>query len=149
MSTHAHSFCFHDSSQHRNSGKSLTHCFSSTSGYSLSRSHIVQERVFAHLRTTNAAMLTTVTYTLVDLSGPPWWLKTIKNLPAMQETRVLVWGTYPGEGNGNLLQYSCLENPMDRGAWQATVHGVAKSRTRLTDEHFHSSLSLSHVLKAL
>ena len=94
-------------------------------------------------------MLTTVTYTLVDLSGPPWWLKTIKNLPAMQETRVLVWGTYPGEGNGNLLQYSCLENPMDRGAWQATVHGVAKSRTRLTDEHFHSSLSLSHVLKAL
>ena len=33
-----------------------------------------------------------------------------------------------GEGNGNLLQYSCLENPMDRGAWQAAVHGVAKSR---------------------
>ena len=37
----------------------------------------------------------------------------------------------PGEGNGYLLQYSCLENPMDRRAWQATVHGVAKSRTRL------------------
>ena len=34
-----------------------------------------------------------------------------------------------GEGNGNPLQYSCLENPMDRGAWWATVHGVAKSRT--------------------
>ena len=34
-----------------------------------------------------------------------------------------------GEGNGNPLQYSCLENPKDRGAWQATVHGVAKSRT--------------------
>ena len=33
---------------------------------------------------------------------------------------------FPGEGNGNLLQYSCLENPMDRGAWQATVHRVAK-----------------------
>ena len=33
----------------------------------------------------------------------------------------------PGEGNGNPLQYSCLENPIDRGAWQATVHGVAKS----------------------
>ena len=32
----------------------------------------------------------------------------------------------PGEGNGNLLQYSCLENPMDRGAWHATVHGVAR-----------------------
>ena len=38
-------------------------------------------------------------------------------------------GRSPGEGNGNPLQYSCLENPMDRGAWQATVHGVAKSRT--------------------
>ena len=39
----------------------------------------------------------------------------------------------PGEGNGNPLQYSCLENPMDRGAWQATVHGVAKSQTQLSD----------------
>ena len=39
----------------------------------------------------------------------------------------------PGEGNGNPLQYSCLENPMDRGAWQATVHGVTKSRIQLSD----------------
>ena len=38
-------------------------------------------------------------------------------------------GRYPGEGNGNPLQYSCLENSMDGGAWWATVHGVAKSRT--------------------
>ena len=37
----------------------------------------------------------------------------------------------PGEGHGNPLQYSCLENPMDRGAWRATVHRGAKSRTRL------------------
>ena len=37
-------------------------------------------------------------------------------------------GISPGEGNGNLLLYSCLENPMDRGAWWATVHGVAKSQ---------------------
>ena len=42
-------------------------------------------------------------------------------------------GRSPGEGNGNPLQYSCLENPMDREAWQVTVHGVAKSRTRLSD----------------
>ena len=35
-------------------------------------------------------------------------------------------GRFPGGGNGNLLQYSCLENPMDRGAWWATVHGVAE-----------------------
>ena len=39
----------------------------------------------------------------------------------------------PGEGNGNPLQYSCLENPMDGGAWQAAVQGVAKSRTQLND----------------
>ena len=38
-------------------------------------------------------------------------------------------GRFPGEGNGNLLQHSCLGNPMDRGVWQATVHGVAKSWT--------------------
>ena len=42
-------------------------------------------------------------------------------------------GKFPGEGNGNPLQYSCLRNPMDRGAWQATVHGVAKSWTQLTE----------------
>ena len=41
-------------------------------------------------------------------------------------------GRSPGEGNGNPLQYSCLENPMEGGAWQATVHGVAKSQTRLS-----------------
>ena len=40
---------------------------------------------------------------------------------------------YIGEGNGNPLQYSCLENPMDGGAWWATVHGVAKGWTRLSD----------------
>ena len=40
-------------------------------------------------------------------------------------------GRSPGEGNGNPLQYSCLENPMDRGAWRATVRGVTKSQTRL------------------
>ena len=39
----------------------------------------------------------------------------------------------PGEGNGNPLQYSCLENPMDRGAWQATVHGITKSQTGLSN----------------
>ena len=42
-------------------------------------------------------------------------------------------GRSAGEGNGNPLQYYCLENPMDRGAWQAAVYGVAKSRTRLRD----------------
>ena len=43
------------------------------------------------------------------------------------------WGRSPREGNGTLLQYSCLENLMDRGAWQATVHGVAESWAQLND----------------
>ena len=42
-------------------------------------------------------------------------------------------GKSPGEGNGYPLQYSCLENSMDRGAWRATVHGVTGSRTKLND----------------
>ena len=45
-------------------------------------------------------------------------------------------GRSTGEGNVNPLQYSCLENPMDRGAWWTTVHGVTKSRTRLSDFAF-------------
>ena len=45
-------------------------------------------------------------------------------------------GRSSGEGHGNPLQYSCLENPMDRGAWRATVSGVAKSLIRLNDEHY-------------
>ena len=43
-------------------------------------------------------------------------------------------GRSPGKGNGYPLQYSCLENPMDRGAWQATVHGVVKGQTRLSNQ---------------
>ena len=47
-------------------------------------------------------------------------------------------GRSPGRGLGYLLQYSCLENPMDRGAWQATVHGVAQSQRRL----MHTNLKM-------
>ena len=56
----------------------------------------------------------------------------------MQKTwvRSLGWEDSPGEGNGNPLQYSCLENPMDGGTWWSTVHGVAKSRTQLSDFTF-------------
>ena len=58
----------------------------------------------------------------------------VKNLPAMQDNWVpsLVRRT-PGEGNGYLPQYSCLENFTDRGAWWTTVHDVAKSQTRLSN----------------
>ena len=51
-------------------------------------------------------------------------------------------GRSPAEGNGNPLQYSCLENSMDRGNWQPTVHGITKSRTQLSDytnTHMHAS----------
>ena len=60
-------------------------------------------------------------------------------------------GRYPGEGNGYPLQYSCLESPMDRGAWWATVYGVSKSQIWLSNWHFHShfqppvSLPAEHV----
>ena len=53
-------------------------------------------------------------------------------------------GRSPGEGNGNPLQYSCLENPMDGGAWEATVHGVTKSCTGLSD---FTSLHLSFLTR--
>ena len=59
----------------------------------------------------------------------------VKNRPANAGDTgpILGLGRAPGEENGNPLQYSCLENPLDRGAWQATVHGVTKSWTRLSD----------------
>ena len=64
----------------------------------------------------------------------------LKAFPGGSEVNASAWnvgdlgsisgsGRSPGEGNGNPLQYSCLENHMDRGAWWATVHGVAKSQT--------------------
>ena len=58
--------------------------------------------------------------------------------PATQGMQVLSlgWERSPGEGNGNPLQYSCQGNPMDRGAWWATVQGVTKSWIRMNDWHF-------------
>ena len=53
-------------------------------------------------------------------------------------------GRSPGEGNGNPLQYSCLENPMDGEAWWATVHGVAKSWTQLSNFTFTLVIGLLH-----
>ena len=63
-------------------------------------------------------------------------LLVVKNLPAsagdLKDIGLIPrLGRYPGGKHGNPLQYSCLENLMDRGAWQATVHGVTKSQTRL------------------
>ena len=55
------------------------------------------------------------------VKNPPTNAGDVGSIPGLEGS--------PGEGNGNPLQYSCLENPTDRGAWQATVHGVAESDT--------------------
>ena len=72
-------------------------------------------QVFAHLLIQKASLV----------------VQMVKNLPAMWEIPGL--GRSPGEGNGKPLQYSCLENSMDRGPWQAIVHVVAKRLTRLSN----------------
>ena len=57
----------------------------------------------------------------------PWWLSGKESASNAEKVNLIPGsGTSPGERNGNLLQYSCLGNPMDRGAWWATVHGVEK-----------------------
>ena len=69
--------------------------------------------------------------------GPYYQIPLSLSMGISEEVALLL-----GEGNGNPLQYSCLENPMDGGAWWAAVHGVAKNRTRLSDFtftfHFHA-----------
>ena len=74
---------------------------------------------------------------LTVLGLKAYLFRTLKALKKILES-----STDNGEGNGTQLQYSCLENPMDGGAWKAAVHGVAKSRTRLSDFtftfHFHA-----------
>ena len=65
----------------------------------------------------------------IPVDGASLVAETEKNLPAMQET----WVQSPGEGNDSPLQHSCVEKAIDRGAWQAIVHGVTKSRTQLSD----------------
>ena len=74
-----------------------------------------------------------------------------KNLPAntgnpRDTGSILGSGRSPGGGNGNPLQYSCLENPMDRGAWRAKVHRVTKSQTRLSNWARLSQMKLARAL---
>ena len=70
-------------------------------------------------------MYTPNSYSLALPQNPPANAGDMGSIPGS--------GRSPGEGNGNPLQYSCLGNSRDRGAWQATVHGVAKSQTQLND----------------
>ena len=84
---------------------------------------------------------------VLDLAWHPKKEKTLKfSFKAPEKTRSFPFFPAPylapvrglsGEGNGTPLQYSYLGNPMDQGAWEATVHGVAKSRTRLSDFTFY------------
>ena len=69
----------------------------------------------------------------------PWWLSSKASACNTGDSgSILGPGRSPREGNGNPLQCSCLENSMDREAWQATVHGVAKSQTWLSNSHTHT-----------
>ena len=69
----------------------------------------------------------TVSSLVMSKYGLPWWLSSKESTCNVGVAgSVPGLGRSPGEGNGNLLQYSCLENPMSRGAWWATVHGVTK-----------------------
>ena len=70
--------------------------------------------------------------------GLPWWLDGKEpacqcRLDVRHAGSIPRFRRSPGEGNGNPLQYSCLENSMDRGAWRATVHGVKKCQTQLSN----------------
>ena len=77
----------------------------------------------------------------------------VKNLPACQGRRCRTWGSIlrsgrsPGGRSGNPLQYSCLGNAIDREAWRATVHGIAKSQTRLSS-HTHTYVQKAVLLEA-
>ena len=73
----------------------------------------------------------------------------IKNLPANagdagEMGSIPGPGRSPGVENGNPLQYSCLEHPMDRGAWGATVHGVTKSQAQLNNSHFFKDMNTNN-----
>ena len=83
----------------------------------------------------------------VDNGSEPYFLtqlyiKCLQYIKSFVKYFCWILGKRCGEGNGTPLQYSCLESPMDGGAWWAAVHGVAKSRTRLSDFtftfHFHA-----------
>ena len=68
-------------------------------------------------------------YVFIFFQTPEQVVLVVKNLPGL--------GRSPGVGDGNPLQYSCMENPIDRGAWRPTVHRVAKSWTRLKQLDMH------------
>ena len=105
------------------------------SGFSVSESLaglLLDVRIHSFTRDMPSFILNIDTKMRKGFSGNP----VVKNPPAIAGDTgdmgpILRSGRFPEVGNGNPLQYSCLDNPMGRGAWQATVHGVTKSQTRL------------------
>ena len=93
-------------------------------------------KIFTHSSFLWAPTMCQAVHTLVSRVCQPngWMIQSIK-WPIHQWSQCSIGIT--GEGHGNPLQYSCLENPMDRGTWWATVHGVAKSQTRLKQLSTH------------
>ena len=82
----------------------------------------------------SSSFLFAITFRFIDFPGGSDCKASVYN--AGDPGSVPGLGRSPGEGHGNPLQYYCLENPMDRGAWYATFHGVAKSWTRLSNFTF-------------
>ena len=90
--------------------------------------HICQMELMISMRSLCKAMIKMRDYSLVA--------QMVKNLFAVWETQVQSFNPgsgRSGEGDSNPLQYSCLENPMDRGAWEAAIRGITKSQTQLSD----------------
>ena len=80
--------------------------------------------------------------------GPPRWLSgKVSDCNAGDPGSIPGSGRSPGEGNGSPLQCSCLENPMDRGYWQTTVHGVSKSQTQLSNGAYIHAEGFSAVVQ--
>ena len=76
----------------------------------------------------------------------PWWLDGKESACNARDLGPVPGsGRSPGGGNGYPLQYSCLGNSMDNGAWLATVHGVAKNWTQLNNKHFHFNFLLKNI----
>ena len=99
----------------------------------------------------HSLLLTIIPLGKGDISHLPLYLyfpngSVVKNPPANagDMDSVSGWEDSPGEGNGNPVQYFCLGDPMDRGAWWVTVHGVTKSQTRLSDFTFTIYLMLKN-----
>ena len=103
---------------------------------------ILQQHMFVPLHTHTHTYIDTYTHTHIYIDTHTHThmasqvVLVVKNLPAnagdIREVALIPgWGRSPGGRHGNPLQYSCLENPIDRGAWRATVNGVTKSQTQL------------------